>query len=929
MPTFVPSKTTSSKQSVGTFVPSKVSSSKQGVGTFVPSTASPKKSGGGGFWGTLGKIANFEIPGAAATRHYVSHKWADQAVQAAYHAPGAFEMMAHDLYAAPKAWVQHGYNSQQSADAARKITHDFVDPAKKGISGLAHGHIDFNNTLGALSVVPAAGGVAGRLAGAARAGSTVEKLAALARRPQYVHTYKLRDLTIKSPASNNPLVRIPKNVQLRRLHEQAAREPGGKAYVQLSRKAQKPFEAQQQTLENIGLASANALGKISNKLNKGQQEAFRVHAEGKPLAAAIKMHEASIGELRNVGTRAARGEILRHQKVLRRLVLAKQYLAEDGLTLRGKGALGHSMQDVYDKAFKESRGREGLIKELGIMSGPELEAARAAAGRVTAGARYKDLGPGYKNLSGDEDFTNPGGIKISEAQRQGPIGKAVVATRGKISGAPRLPASLSKTNTFTGASKLHALETETPVRRVAESSLEIHRLMSGHTAREMLAKAGVKSPTTDDLGAWRFLSTGKATEIPLELKNVIQKADRGEALTEADHGRFANAWVQFKKEILQNPEHLSQDQIQGLHDLAAKGQGVWVPRHLTRPLENDYVRLENLLKKRPTQFVDGANNAARIATILFKVAYVAPNLVSNAGLLLIRQGFMAPVNLARASIFAHRIPADVWAELDTHLGEGGSLSLAGVGRGPIGGTAHALGSALGKIVDTPIRRAMILHEMRLQGVKTVPQIRELLSGKDIHKLTLISQRANRSAIIYSALSNRERELFRRVIFVYPWVKGSTVYSGHFLKEHTVQASILANKGKQFQDYQYSKLGPVPYWGGGLIPAGQGKTRNPQAAGIFGSPADIIHYVENFNPRDPLAGLGNFLFPWAQGGLGSKSVPIISSIKGLLGHPTSKTFPQTPEQSLLTMLLGRPFVPVNTDVNRLHAAWYKEHHPRKY
>src|SRR5262249_252191 len=99
-----------------------------------------------------------------------------------------------------------------------------------------------------------------------------------------------------------------------------------------------------------------------------------------------------------------------------------------------------------------------------------------------------------------------------------------------------------------------------------------------------------------------------------------------------------------------------------------------------------------------------------------------------------------------------------------------------------------------------------------------------------------AQRAKHAIIDYEDLGPREREVVRRLIFFYPWVKGSTKYAGHFLLEHPIQSAALGHLGEYGK--QHTGLGPTPSYLEGSFADGHNKVVNPAAAAIFQTPAQV-------------------------------------------------------------------------------------------
>src|SRR5204862_1278453 len=92
---------------------------------------------------------------------------------------------------------------------------------------------------------------------------------------------------------------------------------------------------------------------------------------------------------------------------------------------------------------------------------------------------------------------------------------------------------------------------------------------------------------------------------------------------------------------------------------------------------------------------------------------------------------------------------------------------------------------------------------------------------------------------YGDLGPVEASIVRRVIFFYPWVKGATKWTVHFVEEHPVQAAVATQVAKQGKQKQREALGDkLPLWASGLIPTGNGKTVNPAGLSALSTPAEL-------------------------------------------------------------------------------------------
>ncbi len=809
---------------------------------------------------------------------------------------------------------------------ARQTVEDFRHP-------LRHPGNTFLDILGAASL---GGGAAARLGAAgraARAGESVSR--ALVAKPVYTRTVLGREV----PASASPIVRGVQKARTRSLEKKAA-AGNSVAQLKLYKQGRKVVADEARLEQKLANAEHATVAYLGRKLTRPQLQAFRVVAEGRPLEEVQHFHARRIAELKaGDSTAGARLEIRRHLAILKNLEQAKKYVKEvDGKPVFRSGVKakgGVSLEKVWAAAQKSAGSRESLIRQIGLMTSEGIETRKALPGRV---------------ISGDEEFRNPSGIYISEARRRSPTGQVVTSVRGAIS-RPRKPVGF--TQSYAGMSKLKALETPNPVRRVAEQGLEMQRFASALNMRDVLARFGHEAPLPGtELKEWRFLRLEPA-EIPGELKSLIDKADRGEKLNDADLHGLSGGLAQLRDNLLERPHDLTPDDLEHIKELAKQGKGVFVSRHLTKEFEHAYVRLANVIGRKPTAAIDTVNNATKLAVLYLKVAYAVPNLLGNLFLNLSQQGFLAPINLARASVLARRLPPETWAKIDTLMGEGLSTSLD-TGRGGLSSVVHKAASAWSKVVDVAPRRAAFLHEARRVGARTPEQLEQLLSGKD-PRLLAVTRRANDAIIDYGRLSTREQEIARRLIFFYPWVKGSTRYAAHFATEHSAQAAALGQLGQLGAQAQ-EPLGPLPSWARGLFPVGERNgqvlTVNPASTSILGTPADLAATIANLS-SGRLGFQGNaMLTPAAQAlislvtqrdslGRAFKGSPAVGTVQDLYqgipayvlaqrlrGKQTSKTYPNmTSTDALLQFLIGG-LAPRPTNPTALNRSAFLEQHPEQ-
>jgi hypothetical protein len=336
---------------------------------------------------------------------------------------------------------------------------------------------------------------------------------------------------------------------------------------------------------------------------------------------------------------------------------------------------------------------------------------------------------------------------------------------------------------------------------------------------------------------------------------------------------------------------------------------------------------------------DAINNASKLAILYLKPAYVAPNLLGNVGMNLVQQGFAAPANLGRAARLNAALDADTYAKVLHTIGEGFTGSLeAEAGRTAklSNAGAHFYGNVLG--VDKYPRLAAFLFEARKLGYSTPENLRRLYTPEHADDLSEVAQRMNAAMIDYGDLNAFEQGIVRRAIFFYPWVKGATRWSVRFVTEHSVLAATAAQAAKLGKERQQQQFPfDLPSWAEGLVPAGDGATRNPASLSVLSTPADVASSIINGKVSDNLPpslalALG-YRHPIRAVEDQARSLPTAPitdlalhalGVNSHIARP-SKTFPQerTPREALLLWLLGSGLVKRETNPDALMRSGYLE------
>lgn len=356
---------------------------------------------------------------------------------------------------------------------------------------------------------------------------------------------------------------------------------------------------------------------------------------------------------------------------------------------------------------------------------------------------------------------------------------------------------------------------------------------------------------------------------------------------------------------------------------------------------------EAQLKSIPGEVSDAINQATTTGILYLKGSYALPNLLGQAFLTLTQHHFN-PIELAKSSRMSLKLKGgdpDFTGALGRRVGQPGELSdLHETIRGIMGdtiqtalhvggshrynvtrgiATVHStLGKAYSKLLDSPFRDASFFYEARKAGFHTPEQVRELLTNPAHEdKLVEVARRANRALIDYTRLGKTERQVVRRVIFFYPWTKGATMYAGHFLREHPIQAAVTGQLGVAAQAQARRELGPTPSFLAGVFKTGErtipGLGRvplvsNPSSAAILSTPAQVGETLRGvaFGGQTQWGQLSEFLNPLTTlgGELAFRTDPFtgehISAREGVLGLAKNTGGLLNPESYPLGRFLSR-------------------------
>jgi hypothetical protein len=244
------------------------------------------------------------------------------------------------------------------------------------------------------------------------------------------------------------------------------------------------------------------------------------------------------------------------------------------------------------------------------------------------------------------------------------------------------------------------------------------------------------------------------------------------------------------------------------------------------------------------------------------------------------------------------------------------------------------------------------------------RVSQLLHDPELRpRLVDVVDRANKSIIDYGDLTPVEQSIIRRIIFFYPWLKGSTKYAARFLTENPMQAGALGQVGQEGQQESLAGLGPLPSWAEGNFKVGGSDqfplVVNPTSAGILNQPGQLAETVNEFlssgNPSSAYT-LANNLTPALAAALATLSgkdsftgknvprnaetflhqlgitsnpaetgIPLATLIARLTQDQQGRTFPTTHTQAILQYLLGG-VAPKTANRGKLNSAYQSEKAP---
>lgn len=431
---------------------------------------------------------------------------------------------------------------------------------------------------------------------------------------------------------------------------------------------------------------------------------------------------------------------------------------------------------------------------------------------------------------------------------------ALITRHGQAIGAGPQDAALLKQ--YLGGLELTGEYTPDVILPMVKRYMVAQKVKTFREMKDFMVKAGTDLPQrADDIPIWESEIKGKAkAESTDSLRHLYDKlaAHDPQASLEAIAKKYSNdldtvtakAMQDFKDSTFDLKEINGEPVEDVIKRLSAPGAepipGLkWVSRDevaashfLAKPLMIDVAT--SGLGKAARQVLtaggigyDAVNDIQKAMILYLNPAYYPVNLLGNLSMNLMQQGvFMGP-NLWRAVQMHWSVTPWERTYIDHLMGSGLVESMASASH--LGEMAHTvIGSRANAIIDLIPRRASFLHEARRAGYKLDPKtgdfdLRKLLqdaeSGHEGAKqqLDMIVARAKDAIVDYDRMGPLEKQVFRRIIFFYPWLRGSTRYTFRFIAEHPAQAMTIALMYEHAKAQADAKLGKRPYYASLVFP----------------------------------------------------------------------------------------------------------------
>jgi hypothetical protein len=338
--------------------------------------------------------------------------------------------------------------------------------------------------------------------------------------------------------------------------------------------------------------------------------------------------------------------------------------------------------------------------------------------------------------------------------------------------------------------------------------------------------------------------------IPDELRAVVTKIDEGE-FTSADADLLPKDMVDMIRALYPDVRDVESGQIEGVR---------WVDSRLLGDIEGAPSRSAKTVAKA----LNLLNAPFRFTALYLRPAY-ALNKLGNQAMLVFDEGFLNTLEgISRAMVIEKTDGVRNAATIRALVGAGKSRSYV---TGQSGKVSRAVAEFWNKFADRDERVASFLYYADRLGYKT-PESRDLLLNDPANRADLVEavRRGNKALVEFDNMAPFEKNVIRHVIFVYPWVRGSAVWSLRAIMEHPAKTAILSDLGKQELQTDslldkatewYKRIGYIPL---GWNHDGTPKVVNPTSINTFATLEEFLSIGKGATVGDKYASVSDLFGP---------------------------------------------------------------------
>lgn len=699
--------------------------------------------------------------------------------------------------------------------------------------------------LDILGIASLGAGTAARVGAASKAPKGAKMKTLAAKPPLRRAEVRIGDYTEEALLSSNPLVAAAQKMVLGYRQGQADKRLDGgteslasvmlpgqaaefmDATLSFERKVGREAEARMRTEHTATQALAHELDAVAgraltqsrvfgripttlrNGLSRGEQKAIQAHSwdiEGdiyRKIAAERDFHRRMIEA--GVGSKKA------HERQIADLTLAEKAL--ENPRPQFEKALALTREVVAESEWRR-------IGDLGLLP-TTAEGRVAKAGQVLRGEEPV----GGQKVGGPESFylpTQPRG----EVKRPPSQGRGFFGVSAGPFGVPPGRAMPELTHEFTGRAMQAGDYRIDATSLATEAYARTARAVTVRNQHQKLWNAATATRQHDGQIPIRDVN-----EISDDLREVIAKLDEGE-FTDADAALLPQDQADLIRALYPDEAKLTPDEIKHVRwidgRLVSDQLGGGIPRWLGQTQAAANI----------------VNEPFRFLALYARPAYLL-NKLGNQAMLVLDQGFLNSIeNLSRAHAAEKLYGQKNASTIRALVGQGRSRSYVTSKAGRLSRGAAEFWS---RWTDRNERVASWLYYADRKGYKTPEDVNRLLTDKAAKAdLSEVTRRANKALVEFDNLTAFEKNVLRHLIFVYPWVRGASVWSLRTIMEHPAKTAVLAQLGKQAIEGDpildrapewYRRIGYIPLnWNGDGTP----KVINPTSVNTFSTIGEMLN-----------------------------------------------------------------------------------------